>query len=224
MFFVPIDNFFKQFSLISWVVVINFSGLIFLSNHIWVQLMVFCHYIRVNTLMVLVWKDIDFARLFLCQLLWGYVFGNLILGFKSLYEGLEGIVLVDVQVVLLFRRALLRLSGWVVWFQLLYWGLENDQVLQLVAVVNDIGVVDQCVSVDEVDRVIGKWILGEDWFVLAVLGTQLKATGDIVSKMDEFGLVPNPALPVLLELNLVDYCVVVHLECLHGFYGFNVIW
>ena len=174
--------------------------------------------------MVLVWKDIDFARLFLCELLWYHVFGNLILGFKSLYEGLEGIVLVDVQVVLLFRRALLRLSGWVVWFQLLYWGLENDQVLQLVAVVNDIGVVDQCVSVDEVDRVIGKWILGEDWFVLAVLGTQLKATGDIVSKMDEFGLVPNPALPVLLELNLVDYCVVVHLECLHGFYGFNVIW
>ena len=218
MFFVPIDNFSKQFSLISWVIVIDFSGLIFLRNHIRVQLMVFCHYIRVNTLMVLVWKDIDFTGLFLCKLLWGHVFGNLILGFKCLYEGLEGIVLVDVQVVLLFRRALLRLSGWVVWFQFLYWGLENDQVLQLVAVVNDIRVVDQCVSVDEVDRVIGKWILGEDWFVLTVLGTKLKATGDIVSEMDEFRLVPNPALPVLLEFDLVDYCVVVHLECLHGFY------
>lgn len=48
-----------------------------------------------------------------------------------------------------------------------------------------------------------------------MLWTQLKPTWNVVSQMNQFGLVTDPALAVFLELDLVHDRVVVKLKCLH---------
>jgi len=57
--------------------------------------------------------------------------------------------------------------------------------------------------------------LAEYRLLSAMLRAQLKPTGNVVSQMDQFGLVTYPALTVFLELDLVHDRVVVKLKCLH---------
>lgn len=48
-----------------------------------------------------------------------------------------------------------------------------------------------------------------------MLWTKLKPTWNVVSQMDQLGLVTYPALAVFLQLDLVHDRVVVKLKCLH---------
>ncbi len=70
---------------------------------------------RMNAFMILIRQDVHFSGRFLHHLaLFLLIVVYLVLRFNSLNESLEGIILVNVEIMMLFCHGLLRLRGWVV--------------------------------------------------------------------------------------------------------------
>jgi len=102
MFTVPTDNLREKIRLINRVVVVDLSVPSFLCNHLRILgvLVSYCN-TRVNPLMILIGQNIHLSRPFLQELAFLlHVLRDLVLGLYGLYEALESVVLVDVQVVL----------------------------------------------------------------------------------------------------------------------------
>lgn len=85
----------------------------------------------------------------------------------------------------------------------------------MLTVVNNVCVVDESVGVDEVNGVGGESILWKDALLLTVLWTQLESTGNVISQVDEFGLVTDPSFTILFQLNLMYNCMIMELQDLH---------
>ena len=85
----------------------------------------------------------------------------------------------------------------------------------MITIVENISIVDKSISINEVNCVIGKSILSEDTFFLVMFWTELKSTGDIISEMNEFRFVTNPAFSVFFQFNLMHNSVIVKLKSLH---------
>lgn len=116
---------------------------------------------------------------------------------------------------MLFTHWLMHFCRGVVCFELFNRWLKNDQILKMITIVENISIVDKSISINEINGVIGKSILSKNTFFLVMFWTELKSTGDIISEMNKFRFVTNPAFSVLFQFNLMNNSVIVKLKSLH---------
>lgn len=72
-------------------------------------------------------------------------------------------------------------------------GLQNDEIFDFLAVVDDVGLVDEGVGIDEVELLLGEDVLLEIMAVM-MFRTELESAGNIVSEVDFLYLVADPSL------------------------------
>lgn len=78
--------------------------------------------------------------------------------------------------------------------ELLNRALEDHDIPHLCAIVQNVGLFDEGLGVEEIESVLGRGIVVEDRIVGAMLGAQLESTRDVIAEVDLGDFVAKPSL------------------------------
>lgn len=126
---------------------------------------------------------------------------------NSLHEILESVVLVNAHIPTysngLLLPAVALIGLWVVVPHLLDAGLQYYHVLDALAIVKNISLVDECMRIDKKELLLRIWVNTKHRMLMLCAG--LKTTRHVVSQMHLFDLVADPSLSGLAQLALPQH-------------------